>query len=489
MTARRWLALAAILAALVGLQAFGLDRQPEKRAEDAYTRLADVPPSEMVPSYIASLFFGAFRALVVDVLWIQLRRAEQERRWYEARQILELIAHFQPRNPEVASHLGWHAAYNIANGFSDRERQWEWVDYGLGWLRKGNRRLPRSPHLKFELAFTLLHKPAWKDGRFEEWILERLEADDRLQRDLLPGDGPWDGRRRSAFELAVPWLERSRDEILALEKRRYLTHLGLYLYPSTMDGYLGRAHYFHGMWERRRGRYERAKQAFERAHEHVEEMLQKTYFEDLGLGIFEDRDRFLAGLPPIMDLERKALESGRPEDERALLVALQALIADSGPVDEGHLWFAGNPEAPLNRLKQKLAGGKDTQEFNDTIETATLLAAGDFALANLEPDGADVDWYRISAPSPGKDAPPTPPRPIRVTIRLNDGITPPPVELRLSIIDFGRTPVREAAARGRQTVEFETPRYNDFFVRVERAGPAPPGPDATRYSFQYSLER
>ncbi len=490
MTIRRWLALAALMAALVALQAFGLDRQPEKRAEDVYTRLADVPASDMIPTYVASLFFGAFRTHVVNVLWIQLKRVEEEKRWYEARQILEFIAHFQPRNPEVASHLGWHAAYNIANGFSDRERQWEWVDYGLSWLRKGNRRLPDSPHLKFELAFTLLHKPSWKDGRFEKWLLDRLEADDRLQRELPPGDGPWDGRRRSAFELAALWLERSRDELLAREKGRYLTHMGLYLYPSTMDGYIARCLYHQAMWKRHQGRFEEAKEWAGRAHDHVESMLLKTYPEYFAARIFEDRDRFLAGLPRIMDLEQQVLETGRPEDERALLVALQELIADAGPVDEGHLWFAGDPEALLNRLKQKAARGRDEQEFNDTIETGTRMNEGDFALANLEPAGADVDWYWVWVPPPDEHArDPKPPRPVRVALRLNEGIAPPPAAIRVTVLDGWRAPVKESTVRGRQAVEFEAGQYGYFFVRVEPAGPPPEAPDATRYSFGYSLTR
>ncbi|HLF93733.1 MAG TPA: hypothetical protein VJB14_09725, partial [Planctomycetota bacterium] len=154
MTPKRWAVLALLSTALVFLQ-LGLDRQPETREEERYRKVADMPASDMVPTYIASLFFGAFRAVVVDALWIQLKKLEEEKRWYERRNVLTLISYFQPRNPEVWSHLGWHSAYNVANGFTDPDRSWEWVQFGLQWLRKGNTMLPDSPYLKYELARTL----------------------------------------------------------------------------------------------------------------------------------------------------------------------------------------------------------------------------------------------------------------------------------------------------------------------------------------------
>ena len=47
---------------------FGLDRQPETQQEDKYRSVASIPAKDVVPMYVASLFFGAFRAIVVDAL-------------------------------------------------------------------------------------------------------------------------------------------------------------------------------------------------------------------------------------------------------------------------------------------------------------------------------------------------------------------------------------------------------------------------------------
>ncbi|HEV3026994.1 MAG TPA: hypothetical protein VG457_05435, partial [Planctomycetota bacterium] len=155
MTKQRAVALGLVLALLMGLQHWGLEKEIETVAEAPMKRVVGLPASDVLPTYIASLFFGAFRAVAVDILWIQLRKVEEEKRWYERREILKLISYVQPRNPEVWSHLGWHSAYNVANGFTDPEKSWEWVKFGLLWLRRGVSVLPNNPYLKDQLAYTL----------------------------------------------------------------------------------------------------------------------------------------------------------------------------------------------------------------------------------------------------------------------------------------------------------------------------------------------
>jgi hypothetical protein len=175
-----------VLALMMGLQHYGLEREPETVSEAPMKRVAGLPASDVLPTYIASLFFGAFRAVAVDILWIQLRRVEEEKRWYERREIIKLISYVQPRNPEVWSHLGWHSAYNVANGFTDPEESWKWVKFGLQWLRRGVSVLPNNPYLKDQLAYTLWHKVSWRDGELDMELLRRIEEDTELQAELLP---------------------------------------------------------------------------------------------------------------------------------------------------------------------------------------------------------------------------------------------------------------------------------------------------------------
>lgn len=488
MSARRWAVLAVILAALIFVQAAGLDRQPEKIEEDRYRNLADVPPGDMLPTYAASLFFGAFRAVAVDVLWIQLKSVRDQKRWYEEKEIFKFISYFQPRNPEVWSYLAWDAAYNVANGFTDREQAWEWIRFGLQWIRQGNARLPDNPHLKLELAWILFHKPAWRDGFFDLDLLRRIEQDKELQADLTP-DRVGLERPRSAFELAIPWLERARDEIFARPDGQYRTFVGLMLYPDTMDGFINHCFYLQGMYAWRQGHWEQAKDAFRRGAEHVRAMQRKPYPFPLS-PIYKDWESFYTRLPGLVDLDRRAHERPSFEHDRALLAELQATVAEFGLLNQGYLWGERNPEAPLNALKLKLSGGKDPYECNDSWIQATPLRPGEYALAALAPQGLDVDYYRITAPAPegreGSEARPA--RPLSLHLRLNEGIAAPPLTLKVSLRDARQNLLNSASFRGRQELAWPLPAHGTYYLSVESADPTEPWPENTRYALQYVLE-
>jgi hypothetical protein len=484
MTPRRWAVLAALLAALVLVQSAGLDRQPEKIEEDRYRNLADVPPGDMLPTYVASLFFGAFRAVAIDVLWIRLKSVREERRWYEEKEIFTFISYFQPRNPEVWSYLAWDAAYNVANGFTDREKAWEWIRFGLQWIRQGNARLPDNPHLKLEQAWILFHKPAWRDGFLDLDLLRRIETDEELQADLPP-DWRRPERPRSAFELAILWLERARDELFARPDKQYRTFVGLMLYPDTMDGFINHCLYLQGIYAWRRGRWDEAKEIFRRGAAHVRAMQEKPYPFPVS-PIYKDWEAFYARLPHLVDLDREARERPAPERDRALLKELQAVVGEFGLLNQGYLWRAGDPEAPLNALKLRLTGGKDPYECNDSWIQATPLRPGEYALATLDPPGLDADYYRIEAPA-GEGRAPAPPPP-KLRLRLNEGIAAPPLTLKVRLRDSRQEILQTASVRGRQEIAWALPAHGTYVVSVEPADAAEPWPSNTRYAIQYAIE-
>ncbi|HLY72551.1 MAG TPA: hypothetical protein VKU80_00400, partial [Planctomycetota bacterium] len=391
---RRSAVLGLLLLLLMGIQHYGLERQPETVDEAPMKRVAGLPASDVLPTYVASLFFGAFRAVAVDILWIQLRKVEEEKRWYERREILKLISYVQPRNPEVWSHLGWHSAYNVANGFTDPEKSWEWVKFGLLWLRRGISALPNSPYLKDQLAYTLWHKAAWRDGQLDMGLLKRIEADDELQASLPPEGAP--PGRRNAFEIAILWLDLAREQIMDKDTNYELTQMGLYLYPDSMDGYIRYCLLLGGMYEWKQDHREEAKAYFLRAQRQCEDMVARApdskvpapggrRYKNLISTIFADWTKLYALYPKIVDLEYKA-RSRRYEDELELLKVVQGAILKYGPIDEQWLWSRYDPHALLNRLKQSLAKGEDVQECNDAPDMAWPLTPGpDPIRANLAP--------------------------------------------------------------------------------------------------------
>ena len=495
MTVKRWMALAALFAALFLVQHAGLEREPEYEKERALTHVGDLPARDMIPTYVASLFMGAFRAVAIDVLWIQLRKVEEERRWYERREILKMISYFQPRNPEVWAHLGWHSAYNVANGFSDPDRAWEWARFGLEWLRDGVDRLPKSAYLKFELARTLSHKPSWNLGTLDQDFLKRVEGDKELQAKLRPGGGQDPGPPLTAFELAILWMERARDLIHAENPEGEKTQMGLYLYTDTLDGFIREAMYLQGMYRWKQGDRKGAKKWFVRAGHHVQEMIgkQKDYYKSRISGIHEHFVTFYFGLPRVVDLEEKALAGGLKE-KREYLEALQKLVIGDeriGLLDQQFLWSERDRNAPLSKLKRELTG--DGLECNDSPKLITEIEPDREFTANLEPKGSDIDVYRIPFPPPPRDdhghegpRPKDPPKPVRFVMTVT---RPPETALGLKVTVTDQLHRELAAAEIREPsreIEFEARRYGYYTVRVEplEAEAPPPGPSTYRLKYE-----
>lgn len=493
MTAVRWIVLGVLIALLVLLQARCLDESPEVRAERVYTSIADMPPGDVLPTYIASLFFGSFRAVAIDFLWIQLKRVEDEKRWYERREILKLISYFQPRNRAVWAMLGWHSAYNVANSFSDPERSWEWVRFGIEWLRRGIRQIPDDPSLKYELAWTLQHKPSWKEGWLDLPLLARIEADRDLQ-EILQDRRPVD-RARTSFELAIQWYARAREELLATRDWYVTTQMGLNIFAQTTDSLARECMFLQGMYDWRMGRTEAAKDWFLKAADQAK-MILDTY-PHVSF-IFKDYERFCRALPPVVDLEVRA-RSGRPEDERAYVEALQKVVVEDGGEfgvpDREFLWSDANPMAPLNRLKVKLTGGRDPQECNDAVKMATYVADGQMVAADLSPEGMDVDFYKtiLAPPKPpeGETPPSRPSSPIRVAFRLKrpQGAG---LDLRLTAMNGAQEKIGEVVSRasaGEAAVEFLAAEYGVYYLKVEPAEASRPWPPDTRYFLMLQTSR
>ncbi len=491
MTKRRGAALALVVVLLMGIQHYGLEREAETRTEAPLKQLKGLPASDVLPTYVASLFFGAFRAVAVDILWIQLRRVEEERRWYERREIIKLISYVQPRNPEVWSHLGWHSAYNVANGFTDPKKSWEWVRFGLTWLRRGVSTLPQNPYLKDQLAYTLWHKVAWKDGTLDMDLMRRIEEDAALQAELLP-EGYKIDHPMSAFEIAIPWLERAREELLT--QKFELTQMGLYLYPDTMDGYIRLCMMLQGMYEWKRNRPEEAKAWFRKAKQQCDDIIARgpdsplpapggRKYQNLMSTIFADWSKFYAKYPDIVDLELKA-RSGRREDELALMKTVQDILLKYGPLDEQWLWSRTNPLVLLNRVKVKLTGGEDLQEFNDSFETATEFPLADPIPASLAPEGFDADFYaiRLSPPEPAEGESPLekPPKPIRIRLKF-ERPPGPLLPLKVTVLNGSRKQIQSGVLAQSGTLDTIVAEYGRYFVKIESGTPDVPWAGNTRY--------
>ena len=137
-----------------------LDSIQDRRVEMNLVSNADLenaPPSLA----FATVAMGAFRGLVVDILWMRADKLKEEGQFFDAKQLAEWITTLQPRFASVWEFQAWNMAYNIsvampANQWKER---WKWVRNGYELLRdKGIVANPHEISLYRYLAWIFQHK-------------------------------------------------------------------------------------------------------------------------------------------------------------------------------------------------------------------------------------------------------------------------------------------------------------------------------------------
>jgi DNA helicase-2/ATP-dependent DNA helicase PcrA len=119
--------------------------------------LANAPPSLA----FATVTLGAFRGLIVDILWLRADRLKEQGQFFDAKQLAEWITVLQPRFSAVWEFQAWNMAYNISVAMPSTvpEQRWTWVKNGYELLRdQGIPMNPRSIQLYRELGRIFQHK-------------------------------------------------------------------------------------------------------------------------------------------------------------------------------------------------------------------------------------------------------------------------------------------------------------------------------------------
>jgi len=95
-------------------------------------------PENIPPSLIfATIATGAFRGLVVDILWMRADKLKEEGQFFDARQLAEWITILQPRFASVWEFHAWNMAYNISVAIPETQpdQRWQWVRNGYELIR------------------------------------------------------------------------------------------------------------------------------------------------------------------------------------------------------------------------------------------------------------------------------------------------------------------------------------------------------------------
>jgi len=140
-----------------GMQLDYINSQRQEMKLISNEPLENAPPSLA----FATVAMGAFRGLVVDILWMRADKLKEEGQFFDAKQLAEWITTLQPRFASVWEFQAWNMAYNISVAIpaTQPDQRWQWVKNGYELLRDDGIRLnPKSITLYRELGRIFQHK-------------------------------------------------------------------------------------------------------------------------------------------------------------------------------------------------------------------------------------------------------------------------------------------------------------------------------------------
>jgi hypothetical protein len=178
--------------------------------------LENAPPSLA----FATVAMGAFRGLIVDILWMRADKLKEEGQFFDARQLAEWITKLQPRFASVWEFHAWNMAYNISVTIpaTQPEQRWQWVRNGYELLRdQGIPLNPKSIQLYRELARIFQHKLGGvSDDAHIYYKLQLAEEIGHLLESTDNGLGRNDNRYFEALiEAPKEWAEIHKDPEVA----------------------------------------------------------------------------------------------------------------------------------------------------------------------------------------------------------------------------------------------------------------------------------
>ncbi len=211
------------LAAAVGLLYAAEAQLDSINAQRESLKLVVNPPTENMPPSLAfaTVAMGAFRGLVVDILWMRADKLKEEGQFFDARQLAEWITVLQPRFAAVWEFHAWNMAYNISVAIpaTQPEQRWRWVRNGYELLRdKGIPMNPKSIQLYREMARIFQHKLGGvADDAHEYYKLQFAEEIGPLLESSDNGLGRDDNQYLEALIQAPPkWSQIAGDPNVAV---------------------------------------------------------------------------------------------------------------------------------------------------------------------------------------------------------------------------------------------------------------------------------
>jgi hypothetical protein len=197
--------LAVSLLITAGMQLDFINSQRQQMKLIVNEPLENAPPSLA----FATVAMGAFRGLLVDILWLRADSLKDKGEFFDAKQVADWITTLQPRFASVWEFHAWNMAYNISVAIpaTRPEERWRWVKNGYELLRdKGIPLNPKSILLYQELARIFQHKIGFvSDDAHKYYKLQLAKA-------MEPLLGPADNQYFKALaEAPIDWNQIIKD--------------------------------------------------------------------------------------------------------------------------------------------------------------------------------------------------------------------------------------------------------------------------------------
>ncbi len=201
--------LAASLLITAGMQLDFINSQRQEMKLIINEPLENAPPSLV----FATVAMGAFRGLLVDILWLRADRLKDQGEFFDARQVAEWITILQPRFASVWEFQAWNMAYNISVAIpaTQPEERWRWVKNGYELLRdQGIPLNPKSILLYRELARIFQHKIGFVSDEAHKYY--KLQLAMAMEPLLAPADNQY---FKALAEAPADWKQIIKDPDVA----------------------------------------------------------------------------------------------------------------------------------------------------------------------------------------------------------------------------------------------------------------------------------
>lgn len=366
------IAIAALWVALVGLQAWILEAEPEFQEEAKLAKFERVPEAHLLSSYLSVQLLGSFRSLAIIGLWMELSdlidpKRTQDRKVYRMKELLDLLKLLQPRNQIIRWYLCQEMMFDIASSVNVRDR-WKWEKRGALEFAQAIRDFPDSPFLIGGLAMSLILRANPGAAQFNDEFIQNLLRDGEVQKELNPAGG----EASTPFQIAIAWWTRCRE---ILQRPQY-SPVGGRMDPVDFSSHIRHALFLQAMWHLKGNRLDECRHWLDKAR-------QQSLFQIQELQDSPRMSPMFPRLPAFFGLAKERVIPFDSAPER-IVQAYEHLMREYPSYDDGFFVRA------LAEAKRKISG--DLLEWNDIPATQFALLVGAPVEAAIGPEG-DLDHF------------------------------------------------------------------------------------------------